>query len=411
MNRKITLLAMAFSGVLLLVMLCSPVSAIDTKRELMPGQYHIEYFEYSNRTEADAERRAQTHLVVYKDIDMISFTSEKKCSLFIMNKTQMLAFVENGTLDAKQSWPNITSYQEILHYKTLTEEYKVETYLFNKTGGKPTWFAAMYFVVRNEVNSTNYFSLRVCYRNQFMTFLEDFFRIVVSFIFLYFGIKLFGDARQALKENQPSKRHIYNNYGISFLFGTLTTAVWEVYHWYARLEPSESWLQPLSFSQMPDFPIFSANILSFVSFASLGFSVIFMSNTVEKIVQNRKVPLFTYILFAMEALVIACIFVPAILLYVFYVWLGTLLLASINVLATYIKVARITSGDLKKQAILITVCLLTLYLSISLVRTLVVPEFVANILSTIFIFGLYNSLRMAREVRKREEMPQTVQAS
>lgn len=57
-------------------------------------------------------------------------------------------------------------------------------------------------------------------------------------------------------------------------------------------------------------------------------------------------------------------------------------------------------------------------LSISIVRTLVQPEFAGNITSTIFIFGLYNSifglynsLRMAREVRKREETPQTVQVS
>lgn len=394
------------------VMLLNPASAaIDTKMELEKDGFHVEYFEFSNSTEADAAKTAQTHWVIYRDKDSISFVSERPCTLYILNETEMLKLVSNVSFVAKKAWPNITSCQADLQYQQLTGEYGIEPYLYNKTGEKPRMVAPMYFAVVNEADGYNYFSLRVGYKNQLVIFIDDLFRIVVSFVFFYFGVKLIRDARQALKENQASKKHIYNNYGIAFFFGTLTTSVWEVYHWYARLDPSSSWLQPLNFEQMPDLPIFSKNILSFVSFVSLGFSIIFMSNTVEKMVQNKKFPIFTCILLSVELLMVACIFIPGILLYVFYVWIGALILASFNVIATYIKVARITSGDLKRQAILITVCLLSLYLSISLVRTLVQPELVGNILSTVFIVGLYNSLRMAREVRKREESPAVVQVS
>jgi hypothetical protein len=107
---------------------------------------------------------------------------------------------------------------------------------------------------------------------------------------------------------------------------------------------------------------------------------------------------------------VACIFLPGMILFVVYPWIGALALVAFNILATYIKVARMTTGKLKLQAISILVCLTALYLSISLVRVLVQPEFVGNALSTIFAIGLYSSLKAARETRKREEMEPSVTA-
>ncbi len=410
--KRTTLFATILFGALFVVTMFRPVSAaIDSKMELMPGQFHVAYYEFSNTTEADAAKSASSHLVMYKDKDTISFISEKPCSLYILNETAMRNFTAGLPFVPKKVWPNITSYQEDLHYQTLTEVYGVDTYLYNKTGEKPRMLAAMYFAVINEVDEANYFSLRVGYRNQLAIFIDDLFRIVVSFIFFYFGVRLLRDARQAMKEGQASKRHIYNNYGIAFFFGGLTTSVWEVFHWYTRIDPSSSWLNPLNYEQMPDLPIFSKNILSFVTFVALGFSIIFMSNTVEKMVQNKRVPIFTYILLAVEVLMVGCIFMPEILFYVFWVWVAALVLAAANIILTYGKVARITSGDLKRQAISIMLFLLTLYVSISLVRTLVQPELLGNILSTILIIGLYNSLKMAREIKKHEENVPSIQVS
>lgn len=406
MRRTTILSAMLFAG-LLVVIIARPVSAaIDTKMELVQGGYYIEYFEFSNRTEASAERQAQTRLVLFREHPSISFMSENPCSLYILNETEMLNLVSNAPFVAKKAWTNITSHQELVQYQKLTEEYGVETYLVDKPGGQPTMMAAMYFAVVNEADDHTQFSLRVAFANPLVTFFEDFFRIVVSFVFFYFGVKLLRDARQASRENLESKKHVYKNYGIAFFFGVLTTSVWEVYHWYARLDVTSSWLKPLEFARMPDLPLFTANILSFVTFVSLGFSIIFMSNTVERMVQSKKVPILTYLLLAVELLMVACIFVPDILLYVFFAWIGVLFLAAINILLTYIKIARITSGALKRQAIWITTCLVALYLSISLGRTLVTPEILGNVLSTIFIIGLYNSLRVPGDVRKLKESPQ-----
>jgi hypothetical protein len=406
--KRSYLFATIFLGVLCLIMMLKPGSAaINYEKELMPrpgpGSFHVEYFEYSNYTEADALKNAQTHLVLFSEAQKISFASERACSLFILNESEMLHYVNGMPFVAKRTWANITTVDEELTYQKLVGEYGIETYEFNKAGDRVTKYAAMYFAVQNEVNNTNRFSLRVGYKNEFVIFVEDFFRIVITFVFFYFGMKLLLDARQARKENQLSKTHMYKNYGIGFFFGGITTLVWEIYHWYARLDATESWIQPLKFDAMPDIPIFSKNLLSFVTFMSLGFSIMFMSNTVEKMVQNKKIPIFTYILLAMELLMIGCIFIPQILLFVFYPWVIALILDAANVLITYLKVAHITSGGLKKQAISIFLYLLLLYVSISLVRTLVVPEFAGNILSSFFVVGLYNSLRMAREIRKQEE--------
>jgi hypothetical protein len=162
---------------------------------------------------------------------------------------------------------------------------------------------------------------------------------------------------------------------------------------------------------MPDIPIFTDIILSFATFVSLGFSIMFMSNTVERKVQNKKIPIFTYILLVAELLMLAGLLVPEMLLIVTYPWIAALLLAAFNVLATYIKVARITTGALKRQAISVLLYLTALYLSMALLRVLINPELFANALSSIFVIGLYNSLKSAREIRNIEEKNASVLSS
>jgi hypothetical protein len=406
--KRSYLIATIFLGVLCLITMLKPgTAAINYEKDLMPGpgpgSFHVEYFEYSNFTDADAVKNAQTHLVLFSEPQKISFASERACSLFILNESEMLRYVNGTPFVAKKTWANITTVEEELTYQKLVGEYGIETYEFNKTGDRLTRYAAMYFAVQNEANNTNRFSLRVGYKNEFVIFLDDFFRIVITFVFFFYGVKLLLDARQARKEGHASKTHVYNNYGIAFFLGGIATLLWEIYHWYEALDASVAWIQPLKFEQIPNLPILSQNILSFVTFVSLGFSILFMSNTVEKKIQNKKIPIFTYILLVAELLVVGCVLVPAIFLFVFYPWIVALLLTAANILITYLKVARITSGSLRKQAVTIFSFLLALYLCISLVRILVIPEFVGNALSTVFAIGVYNSLKMAREIRKQEE--------
>lgn len=406
MNRTTICAAILFSSLFIFTILEPASAVIDVKKELMQDKSYIEYYEYSNNTDADAARSAQWHLVLYSERETISFASEKKCSLFILNETEMLNFVAALPFVAKKTWANITSVDMVLTYQVLTEEFGVETYLYSKAGAKPARFAAMYFAVRNEVNSTTYFSLRVGYKSELLNFLNQLFGIVISFAFIFFGARLLLDAREAGKGGKPSKKHMYNNYSIAYFFGGLTTLLWELYRWYQRLDPTETWIRPFRFEQMPveQIPIFSENIFSFVTFVSLGFSIMFMSNTVERVVQNKKVPILTYILLVAELLMVACIFLPGMILFVVYPWIGAIALVSFNILATYIKVARMTTGNLRQQAISILLSLTALYLSISLVRVLVQPEFVGNAMSTIFAIWLYSSIKASREIQKREAL-------
>jgi hypothetical protein len=362
----------------------------------MPGQSYFERYEYSNNTDAYAERHAQTHLVLYYEAETVSFSSEKLSSLFILNETEMLRFTAGQNFTAKKAWSNTTSVQETLSYQKLTDEYGVEAYLYNKTGERPARIASMYFAVRNEVNDTNYFSLRVGYKNSLVIFIGEFFGILVTFVFFYFGGKLLLDARQAQKEDQISKKHMYNNFGIAFFFGGLTTLAWELYRWYLRLEPTLIWSNPFSFERMPveQILVISTNVLSFAAFASLGFSIMFMSNTVERAVQKKKTPLFTYILLAAGLLMVAGILYPEMLVVIIYPWVIAIVLASLNILTAYVKIARIGSRILRRQAISIVTFLITLFTSITVVRVLVAPEFIGNGLSAVFSIGLYASIKI-----------------
>lgn len=378
------------------LLLLKPASAlIDTTKELNPHQSFIEYYEYANTTDPSAVKNSQTHLILYSQPETISFQSEYNCSVFVLNKTEMLNFVNGSSFIAKKTWANVTSIQETITYQELTVDWGADTFIYNQSGQSPVKYAAVYFAVRNEINGSNYASLRVGYQSEFLTFLDDLCRTLVCIMFFYFGMKLIFDARQAKKERQPSKPHIYKNYGIGLIFGGIATGVWEIFHWYARLDPSSTWFNPLEIAQMPNNPIISKNILSFVTFISLGFSLVFISNTVEKMVLSRKVPILTYLLVATEILLISCMFVPTLLIYFFYPWIVTLALAAINIIITYIRVAHVATGRLKQQAINIVITLTAMYLSIALVRILVQPEYIGNIVCIIFMIGLYKSLKIS----------------
>jgi hypothetical protein len=146
---------------------------------------------------------------------------------------------------------------------------------------------------------------------------------------------------------------------------------------------------------MPSFLPFSAQTLSFVTFTALGFSLVFMSWTVEKNVQNRKVPYLTYFLLANQGALIVGIFVPALLYVVIFTWIASLALVAVNIAFAYIKATAASTGQLRKKSLFILFGLLFTFTFIIL-RDYVRPNFVGNFVVICFMIFLYKGLKMER---------------
>ncbi|MFX0101321.1 MAG: hypothetical protein ACFFCS_17235 [Candidatus Hodarchaeota archaeon] len=381
-----------------------PISALSEEVTLgaLESQYH--YYSYSNTTEPSERESAQTHLVLYSDPREISFISEDLCSVYLINESDFGEYVVNDTINWFKRWPNVTTIQQAYNFEKLTQDFGAPTivvYGENDTNDDDAEVTRMYFIIVNEVNDTNRYSLRVDYDNEFVIFLQDFFRIVIFATFFVLFLILLRDSKKEKKEDRKVKAHIYRNYAIAFFFGGIVTFIWEIYHWYDRLTPELSWNNPLRFEGMP-IPGFSENVLSFMTILSLGLSILFMSYTVEKSIQQKKIAYLSYFLMATEVanIIVAVIsqvnpaFMPALSICI-YVWIGALALAAINVVVTYIKIARTTTGKLKKQAINIVFSLLITFLVISIGRVYVQPELIANAVCSVAAIWLYKSIKMS----------------
>jgi magnesium-transporting ATPase (P-type) len=150
----------------------------------------------------------------------------------------------------------------------------------------------------------------------------------------------------------------------------------------------------------------ASNILAFVTFACIGGSLIFMSNTLERDIQQRKVPFFTYFLLATEIAIIAFgagtavalntsafSIVQTLLGVIVYVWVVSLVLVALNIVIAYIKVAAQATGSLRSRAVLLLVSLLVVFVVLVL-REFINPPFLPDGIGILFAFGLYKGVLM-----------------
>ncbi len=202
-------------------------------------------------------------------------------------------------------------------------------------------------------------------------------------------IKLVYDSRKR-KEDNPHEAHMMKSYGLGFLFGSIATFAWQIYDYYVEANPNEEWKG--IFELDIGSPVFGDNILSFATFFCLGFSIVFISNTVERDVQRRK-PILTNILIFAECLFLVAMFYPVIALYIIYAWIVVLSITGVNIVITYIKLIWSTTGEVKKKALFVFLGVFLTFASLAM-RNFILPNMIPNAIGVFFIYVTYFAVKM-----------------
>ncbi len=386
-----TYVGIAILAVAISTLFITPAAAVDTQVSLSAGEAYTEYFDYSNTTDTSEKEFRKTHLVIYKTPEAIDFVSDINCSVYLMNDAQLASYLTNGTIESNYAWTNTTEIQYAITFDRLTNELNLDYFEKTNSDGKTELIAYCYFVIVNEEYTINQFSLRVRYDNKLIAFLTDFFEHLLVFMFFAVSITLFVKAKKEKEAEEEIKAHILNNYGFGLFCGGIATLVWEIYHWYRELHPEDRWVGYFIFEFEP-IENFSTNYLSFVSLIALGLAILFMSNTIEKDVQQKKIPYFTYFLVLMEGLLILGMFIPIILTWIMYIWIVSVALAGLNLLYSYIMVIRQVSGPVKTKTLKLVIGLFVTYLIVPM-RVYIFPEFIPNMIASIFMMVMYEGLK------------------
>jgi hypothetical protein len=400
MPRKYTIILTCIIVPLLFVLAASRAEGIDTTRPLFPGEAYTQKCEYNEKTDIDNRNIPKTQLVIYLEPEALWFESEKPCSVYVVSETQFIVGnASNWTsFTPGKAWVNRTHIYEELSFVKITSPvpggWGMPVTVQDLAGSDPVNVTTFHIVVINEASGNNTFVLRYLEKSPFLQFVHDFTYNLIVVLFFAFAILLLVESRRVGKDN-PIRGNILKNYSAGLVFGGVGTGAWEVWHWVGYYVPSNSWADYLAFQGMPSFLPFSAQTLSFVTFTALGFSLVFMSFTVEKSVQNRKIPYLTYFLLANQGALIVGIFVPALLYVVIFTWIASLALVAVNIAIAYTKAMAASTGQLRKKSIFILFGLLFTFLFIIL-RDYVRPNFVGNFVVIIFMIVLYKGLKMER---------------
>ncbi len=392
-KKKISTRSLVFVFLISLIS-CSLVmnltNALEKEGGLDPGGYYLEYFEYSNQTESRIDEYNSNRLVFNPEQNKFSLFSENNVSVYLFNETELSKYLAGDEFVSKKVWINITKVDQKITYQYLINEYNLDTFIHTNEEGEKEKKAYAYVIIDNEINGLNQYSLRIQYENRLNEFLENFFRIAIVLAFSYCSYRFLRRSKIEKEENEEIKAHILMNYGLGLTAGALATLVWEIFHWYRIMSPRDNWENVFEFKDMP-IEIFSANYLSFLTMLCLGLAIMFLSNTVERDVQNKKIPYFTYFLMSMEALLFLGIFVPVILVVVIYIWIISLALSGINIIASYVKVVKHVTGVVKKNVLKLAIGL-TLTYTILPMRIFISPEYVANLIVLISLYVMYDGI-------------------
>lgn len=394
--RRTTLLSCLLLAAAFLL-LATRANAFETTVPMYPGEaFGSEKFRYSENIDIQRQNTYKTQLVLYMEPETLEFYSDLPCSVYVVNETEFVAANASSwtSFTPGKAWTNTTNIHVELTFARITSEWGMPIKLQQLAGGKPENVTFFHVIVINEGSGNNTFVLRLQQKSPFLEFIHNFTYNLIIVLFFTFAIMLFIESRRTGKEN-PIRGNILKNYSFGLAFGGIGTGVWEAWHWAGHYVPSDRWANYVMFEGMPSFLPFSAQYLSFVTFTALGFSLVFMSFTVEKSVQNRKVPYLTYLLLANQAALIVGIFVPVLLYVVIFTWIGSLALVAVNIAIAYIKATMASTGQLRKKSLFILFGLLLTF-SFIILRDYILPNFVGNFVVIAFMILLYKGLKMER---------------
>jgi hypothetical protein len=372
--------------------------AVDERRgELYPKgdpkSIYFERYELSWNGQPPAVPRA---LILYQDPKSWDYLSTNLTSIYIVNETEavkglnmnwsLTTFTPKLVIDnvTSHSWPEIT-------YQVVTETWRVENDTTVTSSGETVYNAVLYIVIMNEVDGYTQFSVKWETANVLVASLNDMFENLIYIVLFICGTAL-------LIRYHAERKRAYLNYGLGLIAGGVATFVWKAFYYWRGSDPFVNWNKTFLYPEMPNVLGFTGNVLSFVSFVSLGLSLMFMSNTVEKDIQNKKIPFFTYFLLLLELAVIVFAFLLKLSIelqstftVIMYAFIGAFLAVAANLVFTYIKLAVQTTGIVKRKAILI---ILSLGLTIGgvVLREFLRPVFIPNMMGTVFTLVFYKAI-------------------
>jgi hypothetical protein len=336
-------------------------------------------------------------LVLYQDPKTWEFISTNLTSIYIVNETEAIkglnaswsltAFTPKLVVAnvSSHSWPELT-------YQVATGTWHVENYTTISSKNETTYIAVFYIVIMNEADGFTQYSVKWATTNVVVASLNDMFENLIYMMLFICGSAL-------LIRNRAERKRTQFNYGLGLIAGGVATFVWKAFYYWRDSDPLVNWNQYFSYPEMPNVLGFSSNTLAFVSFVCLGLSLGFMSNTVEKDIQNKKIPVFTYFLVLTELAIVIFAFLLKISIIlqgtftvIMYVFIGAFIAVAINLLITYIKLVSQT-GNLKRKALLIMISL-SLTVGGVILREFLRPVFVPNMMATVFTLVLYKAITM-----------------
>ncbi len=370
---------------------------IDRSSYLEPREAEYYDFQYDNETALAKQESAKKLIINFENNkDMFKFQSSYPLNVYLVNESEYSEFRFNGFDEGqenliKMNWSSVKELNLEITYEKL-KEFGFEGEIEVDPEGKKKKLIHVFVIVFNPRDELAEYYLRYEYENELSIFLNEFFRHVVFLCFLGVGIKLLLDAQKIKPENEKLA-HIYENYGFGLCIGGVATVAWKIYHWYFQLNLSERWKQTFRFENMPANLQLSNNYLTWVTFTALGLSIVFMSNTIERDVQQKKIPYFTLSLIFMQIALIIGILVPRALLVIFLTWVAVVIFTVFNIFITYIKMLINTTGEVRKKAIFILVGLILAFGLIGL-RDFIRPEYIGNGLGVIGIFMLFQGIKM-----------------
>ena len=339
----------------------------------------------------------------------MEFRSTENVSVYVLNETEGLNYLlncENSSWNRStfthhlaKCWLN-TSYifDDNLTYQHFKNDWGVEniTTITEQPDGsnKTVYSVSFYFLVVNEYSNTTQFSLKWNTPNLVVEGLNETFENLVFIVLFIVGFSL-------LIRNKAERKRTYTNFGLGLIMGGVAPLLWRIYQYWRASDARVSWYNLFSFQEMPTNILgFAGNVLSFVSFICLGAALLFMSYTLERDIQKRKIPILTYLLVIMEVAIIGfalllkvTLAVQGVFVIIIYAWIGVLVLVGANIAVAYIRLAAVSTGAVRRKAVIIVISVLGTYLSIVL-REYLRPLFVPNLMACMFALIMYKALTM-----------------
>ncbi len=303
---------------------------------------------------------------------VLSFYAENPLTVQILNRTEYGNYLQGTPYLAIKTWANVTEFSETYGSDVNVTLDIPATAVYDQFGKVIRYEVIFYAVISNSVSesSSYYLDLSAADSNEFTDFLGEFFgHLVVVTFFLIGGILLYQWAKTRKQEGDQTTSKLYQKIGIGFLLGGVGASTWRILRWVEVLYPPARWDSNWIVENMP-FSWMANNYISFITFLALGFAILFISWTAEMDVQRREQPRITYFLLIMQGVVVISMFYVPLFGVIFWVWLAAILLAAGNLLFIFLTLARNSKGELRKKALMISLGVLGIYVTILLTNFL-----------------------------------------